>query len=110
MTLGQQRSLDLALEMGMVPITAVAAYCGQLNRGSLPFSHSRAFSRTVNAINSQSFILGLQAVDVFRAAMRNARNVGVPAAVVLATDAALARQEAVLLATARKTVHLAYAY
>jgi hypothetical protein len=110
MTLDQQSSLDLALDMGMVPINAVAVYCGELNRGSPFFSHSRAVSRTINTINSQLFSLGLQAVAMFRAALRNARNIGVPAAVVLATDAALARQEAVLFATARNTVHLAYAY
>jgi len=111
MTTDTQAGLTLVLDLGMAPLNVAAAYCAQLERCPTTMSsQGRALSRAVNTVNAQLFNLGLQTMAVFQAVVRHARKLGIPESVLSTVDAALAQQEATLLAMARKTVHLAYAH
>ncbi|MEJ5897509.1 hypothetical protein WIT60_11710 [Aquabacterium sp. G14] len=105
-------SLNLMLGWSAAPLTVANAYFSQLERGSIhsPHSHDRALSRALNTFNTQWFNLGLDAVSASRQAIRQAEDLGLPSALLSATDQVLSQQEASLRATARKVVRMAYAY
>lgn len=105
-------SLNLMLGLSVTPLNVANAYFSQLNRGSVHSlqSHDRALSRALNTFNAQWFNLGLDAVNASRDVVRNAEDLCPPNALLSATDDVLAKQEASLRATARKVVHMAYAY
>jgi hypothetical protein len=105
-------SLNLLLGWSAAPLTVALAYFSQLERGSIHSlqSHDRALSRALNTFNTQCFNLGLDSVNVSRNVVRQAEELGLPSALLSATDEVLSQQEASLRATARKVVRIAYAY
>ena len=101
-----------ALGMSLAPVHAATAYATHLNRAkpTTLSAYDRAFSRALNSFNQQWLGNGIEVVASARAALSAVQAMAPAFAWAKAPDAALARQESCLRETARKTVHMLYAY